>query len=67
MSRNRPDAYPVVTPSGVSDEPLREGDVVGRFRHQLMIDIGTVGPAETIRWTRKVEPRPGDEVQRIPV
>jgi hypothetical protein len=32
-----------------------------------MIDIGTVGPAETIRWTRKVEPRPGDEVQRIPV
>jgi hypothetical protein len=60
----------------MSDEPLREGDVVGRFRRGLMIDIGTVvevipatggAQAEKIRWTRKVEPKPGDEVERIPV
>jgi hypothetical protein len=50
----------------MSDNPLREGDVVGRFRRGLMIDIGTVGAGETIRWTRKVEPKAGDQVERIP-
>jgi hypothetical protein len=65
-----------LTPSGMSDNPLREGDVVGRFRRGLMIDIGTVvevipatggAQPEKIRWARQVEPRPSDGVERIPV
>ena len=49
-----------------SPRPLRADDVVGRFRRGLMIDIGIVGAGETIRWARKVEPKPGDQVERIP-
>ena len=52
--------------AGPSPAPLRADDVVGRFRRGLMIDIGMVGQAEAIRWARKVEPKPGDQVERIP-
>jgi hypothetical protein len=41
-------------PADPSPGPLLADDVVGRFRRGLMIDIGTVGAGETIRWTRNL-------------
>ena len=55
-------------------EPLREGDLVGRFRAGLLVDTGTVfevttdagwAKTEKILWSRGVEPQLGDDVQRI--
>jgi len=57
------------------NEPLlRAGDVVGRFRADLLVDTGTVFEVitdagwvqtEKILWSRGVEPQLGDDVRRI--
>lgn len=56
------------------NEPLREGDVVGRFRAGILVDTGPVlevipaaggAQAEKVRWERGTEPQTGDDVRRI--
>jgi hypothetical protein len=53
---------------------LRGGDVVGRFRADLLVDTGTVFEVitdagwvqtEKILWSHGVEPQLGDDVPRI--
>jgi hypothetical protein len=55
-------------------EPLHEGEVVGRFRADLLVDTGTVlavipapGGAQAygIHWESRIEPRAGDAIRRI--
>jgi hypothetical protein len=52
-------------------EPLRVGDVVGRFRDGVLVDTGVVqdiirtARPETVLWTLGVKPQEGDDVRRI--
>jgi len=55
-------------------EPLREGDLVGRFRADVLVDTGMVlavipapggAQASRIHWERGIEPRTGDAIRRI--
>jgi len=55
-------------------EPLRAGDLVGRFRADVLVDTGTVlavipapggAQANRIRWERGIEPLTGDAIRRI--
>ena len=56
-------------------EPLRLGDVVGRFRADRLVDTGTVlavipatggAQANRIHWQRGIKPQTGDAIRRIP-
>jgi hypothetical protein len=58
----------------MNEPPLRGGDVVGRFRADLLVDTGTVFEVitdagwvqtEKILWSHGVEPQLGDDVPRI--
>jgi hypothetical protein len=55
-------------------DPLREGDVVGRFRAGLLVDTGTILEVnqpeggtrpEKILWGRGIEHETGDDIRRV--